>query len=74
MAIHNKVSSTSYFGLVIFFTEVSHENRAAADISCRLTAVERLPVLHHSADCISFPLRSLGPLWYLKMEFCSYIR
>ena len=27
--------------------------------------VEHLPVLHHSADYISFPLESLGPLWYL---------
>ena len=28
-------------------------------------AVERLPVLHHSADYITLPLRSLGPSWYL---------
>ena len=28
--------------------------------------VERLPVHHHSADYISFPLRSLGPLWYIS--------
>ena len=27
--------------------------------------VERLPVLYHSADYISFPLGSLGPLWNL---------
>ena len=31
----------------------------------RVAAVERLPVLHHSADCILFPLGSLGPLWYI---------
>ena len=29
---------------------------------CRVAAVERLPVLYHSADYISFPLGSLGPL------------
>ena len=33
--------------------------------SCRVAAAERLPVLHHSADYISFPLRSLGLLWYI---------
>ena len=32
---------------------------------CRVAAVERLPVLYHSADYISFPLGSLGPLWNL---------
>ena len=30
-----------------------------------MPAVERLPVHHHSADYISFPLGSLGPLWYI---------
>ena len=28
-----------------------------------LVAVERLSILYHSADYISFPLGSLGPLW-----------
>ena len=28
-----------------------------------VAAVERLPVYHHSAEFISFPLGSLGPLW-----------
>ena len=28
--------------------------------------VERLPILHHSADYISLPLRSLGPLYTLE--------
>ena len=32
---------------------------------CRVAAVERLPVLYHSADYISLPLGSLGPLWSL---------
>ena len=32
----------------------------------RVAAVERLPVHHHSADYISFPLGSLGPLWYVE--------
>ena len=30
-----------------------------------MAAVERLPVLQHSADYISFPLGSFGLLWYL---------
>ena len=30
-----------------------------------MAAVERLPILYHSADYISFPLGSLGPLWYI---------
>ena len=30
-----------------------------------MAAVERLPVLHYSADDILFLLGSLGPLWYL---------
>ena len=30
-----------------------------------MVAVERLPVLRHSAD-ISFPLAALGPLWYIR--------
>ena len=30
-----------------------------------VAAVERLPVLYHSVDYISFPLGSLGPLWYI---------
>ena len=30
-----------------------------------MAAVERLPVLYHSADYISFPLGSLDPLWYI---------
>ena len=33
----------------------------------RMAAVERLPVHHHGADYISFPLGSLGPLVYLKI-------
>ena len=37
----------------------------AAGVRCRVAAVERLAILHHSADYISFPLGSLGPLWYL---------
>ena len=32
---------------------------------CRVAAVERLPVHHHSADYISFPLGLFGPLWYI---------
>ena len=32
---------------------------------CRVTVVERLLVLYHSADYISFPLELLGPLWNL---------
>ena len=31
-----------------------------------MAAVERLPVLYHSADYISFPLGSLGPLWIFE--------
>ena len=30
-----------------------------------MAAVERIPVHHHGAAYISFPLGSLGPLWYL---------
>ena len=37
-----------------------------------LQAVECLPIHHHSADYISFPLGSFRPiLVYLKMEFCA---
>ena len=32
----------------------------------RVAAVERLPVLYHSADYISFPLGSLGLLWNIR--------
>ena len=31
----------------------------------QLAAVEQLPVHHHSADYISFPLGLLGPLRYI---------
>ena len=31
-----------------------------------MAAVERLPVLYHSADYISFLLGSLGPLWIFE--------
>ena len=32
---------------------------------CHVAAAERLPVFHHIANYIPFPLGSLGPLWYL---------
>ena len=35
-------------------------------LQLELAAVERLPVLYHSADYISFPLGSLGLLWIFE--------
>ena len=57
----------SLFPKAIFLTFISLHRSWC----CRVAAVERLPVHHLSADCISFPLGSLNLLWYLKMEFCS---
>ena len=61
----------SLFPKAIFFTFILLH---CSWYYCRVTAVERLPVLYHSADYIHF-LWVIGPIVEsLKMEFCSCIR
>ena len=62
----------SLFPKAIFFTLILLH---CSWCFCYGTAVECLLVYHYSADYVSFPYGSLGPIVvYLKMEFCSCIR
>ena len=47
----------------IYISLLLYRQRGPYKVGQISAAVERLPVLYHSADYISFPLESLGPLW-----------